>query len=91
MIANPVINVHLETNADDFIFRVSNKINTQFREIKDKSSGIGLVNVQRRLSLLYPDSHQLTTITTDGWFTIELKLRFKQAPIELAAELKRVA
>lgn len=91
MIANPVINVHLETNADDFIFRVSNKTNTQFREIKDKSSGIGLANVQRRLSLLYPDSHQLTTINTDGWFTIELKLRFKQAPIELAAELKRVA
>ena len=91
MIANPVINVHLETNVDDFIFRVSNKTNQQFREIKDKSSGIGLVNVQRRLNLLYPDSHQLTTINTDGWFTVELKLRFKQSPIELAAELKRVA
>ncbi|MFN8354285.1 MAG: sensor histidine kinase [Spirosomataceae bacterium] len=91
MIANPVIEVFLEATTEDFTFRVTNKLNTQFKEIKDKSSGIGLANVQRRLSLLYPDSHQLTTIKDDGWFTAELKLKFKQEPLELQALMKKVA
>lgn len=38
------------------VLEVSNKIN---RQQKDHSSGVGLVNVHRRLDLIYPDRHEL--------------------------------
>ncbi|WP_199137392.1 sensor histidine kinase [Pedobacter sp. ASV12] len=38
------------------VFEVSNKIN---HSQKDHSSGVGLVNVYRRLDLIYPDRHEL--------------------------------
>ena len=36
--------------------------------------GIGLMNVKKRLELLYLDSHQLTTAIDDGIYNVELKL-----------------
>lgn len=38
------------------VFEVSNKIN---HSQKDHSSGVGLVNVHRRLDLIYPNQHEL--------------------------------
>lgn len=81
MVANPVIDVLAEVWEDRFYFRVTNKVNTTFREEKDKSSGIGLNNVRRRLSLLYPDSHEIETTEQDGWFVAELTLRFKDPDV----------
>ena len=39
-----------------------------------KSGGIGLVNVQKRLALLYPNKHHLHVAEKDGWFGVELNL-----------------
>ncbi|GAB3265817.1 hypothetical protein GCM10027347_33810 [Larkinella harenae] len=44
---------------------------TVFRQ----SSGIGLLNVRKRLALLYPNQHTLTTGEADGVFRVELKLQ----------------
>ncbi len=41
---------------------------------KGTESGVGLVNVERQLGLLYPHSHRLTVNKTDGIFAIELKI-----------------
>jgi two-component system, LytTR family, sensor kinase len=41
---------------------------------KDKTSGIGLTNVKRRLNLLYPNSHSLEIAKKDGWFSVLLQL-----------------
>lgn len=43
-----------------------------------ESGGIGLINVQKRLALLYPGKHQLKTKESDGWFGVELNLSLQQ-------------
>jgi two-component system LytT family sensor kinase len=44
---------------------------------KDQSSGIGLVNVQRRLELIYPDQHELTIDIHDNIYTTTLIINLK--------------
>ena len=76
LIKNPVIDIALKTENDVLIFEVKNKFDDTNLQ-KDKTSGIGLVNVKRRLELLYPASHQLEIIKNDAWFMISLKLQLK--------------
>ncbi|WP_235298364.1 sensor histidine kinase [Portibacter marinus] len=40
-----------------------------------KSGGIGLVNVKRRLNLLYPDSHELSIKDSPNNYCIDLKIK----------------
>jgi len=53
---------------------VRNKYKDDENEPKDKSSGIGLVNVERRINLLYKDRHSLLINKKNGWFTVSLQL-----------------
>ena len=46
---------------------------------KDRSSGIGLRNVRRRLELLHSGNHRLDIREADGWFVIHLHLHFQSA------------
>jgi len=52
-------------------FRIQNRVNT-FK--KDKTGGIGLVNVKRRLALIYPDKHKLLITQDPANFTVDLKI-----------------
>ena len=61
---------------DEIIFRVENSI-PQFKQPVNKSSGIGLENLKRRLDLLYPGKHSLLTSTGNDNFTTELKLQYE--------------
>ncbi|MCW3108794.1 MAG: hypothetical protein JWQ09_3300 [Segetibacter sp.] len=74
MIQNPEINISLHTKDKQLLFEVSNKYNNETEEVKDKTSGIGLPNVMRRLNLLYGNQHGLLISRKDGWFSISLKL-----------------
>lgn len=68
--------IEIELNAAKGLLQllVRNKYNREDVEIKDKSSGIGLANVQRRLNLLYKNHHTLLINKKDGWFTVSLQL-----------------
>lgn len=55
-------------------FSVTNRYNEESEEIKDKTSGIGLTNVYRRLNLLYKKSHTLDIKKNHGLFTVSLQL-----------------
>jgi two-component system LytT family sensor kinase len=46
---------------------------------KEKSSGIGLGNVQRRLELLYPGRHDLLIHKNENWFNSHLTIKFPGA------------
>ncbi|QNK64615.1 histidine kinase [Pedobacter sp. PAMC26386] len=56
------VHILLQVVGKDLKFVVNNTINNHQ---KDKSSGIGLVNIQRRMELIYPDKYQLD-IHRDG-------------------------
>jgi sensor histidine kinase YesM len=72
MIKDPEINIRLAITGNLLNFSVRNKFNPG-REEKDKSSGIGLINVKRRLDLLYPDS-RLEIYHGDHMHTVTLSI-----------------
>ncbi|MBK8424840.1 MAG: histidine kinase [Lewinellaceae bacterium] len=76
LVADPTIEIYLKISDKNLHFRVRNKIAPGSAEVKDNSSGIGLKNVQRRLELLYPESHRLELTRTEEWFKAELWLEF---------------
>lgn len=74
IVENPQIDIELRAKNQLLQFSVRNRYNSQSTEIKDKTSGIGLTNVQRRLNLLYGNNHTLLITKKDGWFITSLQL-----------------
>ena len=76
MIEEALIEIGLKAKNDILQFSVRNKYDPESEEVKDKTSGIGLANVKRRLNLLYGSDHSLLITDKDGWFVISLQLNF---------------
>lgn len=74
LIENAQIDITMKAENNILYFNVCNKFNNTSLEIKDKASGIGLANVQRRLQLLYPLQHQLIIKKDDEHFSVELTI-----------------
>ncbi len=75
MIVQPKIEIEFTTNSSHISFTVRNKISFIRADDKDSSSGIGLINLTRRLRLLYKDRHEIKThITKDSWHIAHLKI-----------------
>jgi two-component system, LytTR family, sensor kinase len=68
---NSPVEINLKINNKQLIFRQWNKISIKE---KDKMGGVGRKNVERRLSLLYPNKHQLTVKNENGMYESELIL-----------------
>ena len=73
-IDKPQIDICLQTKENTLYFTVRNKYNEINMETKDKTSGIGLMNVKRRLNLLYGNQHKLSITHKDEWFSVSLQL-----------------
>jgi two-component system LytT family sensor kinase len=73
---NPHISIHLQVADNQLYFTVKNKFESN-KATKDKTSGIGLVNVKRRLELLYPGKHTLSIQKKDDLFIVSLQLILK--------------
>lgn len=74
IIENAQINIELKEDGGILQFMVSNRYNDVSTETRDKNSGIGLNNVERRLNLLYGKNHALLINKKDGWFTVFLQI-----------------
>ena len=74
MIEEARITIQLTAEKDKLFFTVENKYDPSSIEIKDKTSGIGLANVKRRLNLLYGNKQHLLITQKDNWFTASLQL-----------------
>lgn len=68
------INIELKAKNNLLHFMVSNVYQKESVEIKDKTSGIGLQNVQRRLNLLYRNMHTLHICNKDNRYTVSLQI-----------------
>ena len=76
MIEQPQIDIDLKTTSDNTLqFDVSNRYNYELNKTKDKTSGIGLANVERRLKLLYNGHHSLKINKLDDWFYVSLTIQ----------------
>ena len=58
------VTISLKIQNKRLIFEVSNKIS---HAQKDHAGGVGLVNIRRRLDLIYPDKHELI-VSNDGTY-----------------------
>ena len=76
MIEDAQIDIELKAEKNILHFSVRNKYGST-AEIKDKTSGIGLTNVTRRLNLLYAGDHTLLITQKDQWFTVSLQLNLR--------------
>lgn len=70
------VQINLSRQNGSMHFSVYNT--TEEKKEAQKSGGIGLVNVQKRLELLYPGKHKLEVKERDGWFGVELNLSLRQ-------------
>lgn len=69
--ADPV-KIHLQAFNDKVQFDIKNKKN---HDQKDKTGGIGLGNVRRRLLLMYPGKHNLMITDDAEFYTVNLALQ----------------
>ena len=65
------IQILIAIDGQSFHLHLRNKINIAK---KDRTGGIGLVNVQRRLALIYPNRHELLIDQQTDTFIVDLKI-----------------
>lgn len=68
------VNIAMERNNGTFSFAVENS-KEQLEAVTDKTGGIGLDNVKKRLQILYPNRHVLDIIDEAATFKIKLRIK----------------
>ena len=71
------VQLDLQVRPEALHFMARNSYNPQQRQ-KDRTGGVGLENIRRRLQLQYPERHQLIVKGEDGCFTVQLDLQFQK-------------
>ena len=71
---SPGIIISLDVQENSIFFSCINYYKKDETVIKDKTSGIGLANVKRRLELIYPNKHTLKISNENNIFTVQLTL-----------------
>jgi len=66
------VDIKIDVSGNDFWLRVSNTIS---HGDKDSTSGIGMVNIKRRLALIYPDAHTLCIVEQQETYEINLNIK----------------
>lgn len=67
------INIHIQVQEDSTILDCTNKF-SNLRKQKVDSNGLGNELIQKRLHLIYPDSHSLETIQEDNQYHVTLSI-----------------
>jgi LytS/YehU family sensor histidine kinase len=72
---NPWVKIKLTSNVSEIFFEIENSIpENQNGSGQDRNKGIGLENIRRRLTLLYPQMHKLITRKSENSFYAGLSL-----------------
>ncbi len=70
----PVVDISLQCNDNRLLFTCQNQCRTE-RPSDEELCGIGLENVKRRLTLLYPEKHELVIFDDESSFRVELTIK----------------
>ena len=85
MLEQPWINLEISLQGKQMQLKLLNgKVNSPGEQ--QPLTGIGLRNVQMRLSLLYPGKHELTITSEEEVFIVNLKLELEQKKEEIRKE-----
>ena len=74
MTENAYIKIDLTTDETEVKFTIEN--NFEESEVQS-SNGIGLQNLRKRLALIYPRTHELTSSSQNGLYKAQLKIELK--------------
>src|SRR5215203_2360171 len=77
MLQHPWIKLEITTVKDQLFFKLSNSKPSLFHANKH-NKGIGLINVKKRLQLLYPGRHQLDVSETEDMFTVNMQILLEE-------------
>ena len=72
----PVIEINLNCSDNDLHFSIKNYFNADRQPI-ERTGGVGLENVKRRLALVYPGKHNLEIKQENHTFMVDLKISLK--------------
>ena len=77
LISDGYVHISLNIKDGEVAMRIANKIGSVIRkDPKEKQSGgIGLINIKRRLKLIYPERHSLSFIETDNEYVVQLNIQ----------------
>jgi hypothetical protein len=73
MLRYPWIKLEMTTLRNELFFRLTNS-KPSIASAHGQHNGIGLLNVNKRLQLLYPDKHQLTIESTEDTFMVQMQV-----------------
>ena len=76
MLRDPWLKLFIQADEDVLYFTLTNSKPAD--EILNGKSGIGLINVKKRLELLYPSNHLLTIESTVNTFTVNMQIPLQQ-------------
>jgi two-component system LytT family sensor kinase len=68
------ISISLKTEGDMLLFKCENSIADKTNKAASEKGGLGIVNIKRRLNLLYGDKAQLIQSDKEGVYSIDLKV-----------------
>lgn len=68
------IDIEIATEGSKIIFKASNYIVPSENNLME-NTGIGINNVKRRLELMYPDKHKVTTTEKDNYYNVYLEIQ----------------
>jgi len=71
------IDMHIETGNRWLEFKISNS-HPVLSEKPNERKKIGLLNVQKRLQLLYPGKHELVIQSSEAFFTVYMKIELEK-------------
>jgi LytS/YehU family sensor histidine kinase len=77
MLQHPWIKLEITTVKDQLFFKLSNS-KPSLVLANNQNKGIGLINVKKRLQLLYPGKHQLDVTETEDMFTVNMQILLEE-------------
>ncbi|WP_420583089.1 sensor histidine kinase [Reichenbachiella sp.] len=69
------IHIDLSIKKGILLLKVENSISNGKNKPESKDGGVGLINLRRRLELLYPDAHKLKIKKDTDFYQVKLQLR----------------